>query len=67
MEEGDDCAPPGSYARLHIKEVPISVASKLSLLARTIPIVSCGLLQHQSKMSVLHFSIKKHDSYDAPI
>ncbi|GLT99983.1 hypothetical protein SLE2022_173840 [Rubroshorea leprosula] len=72
MKEGDDCAPPGSYVRLHIKEVPISVASKLCLLARTIPIVSCGLLQHgllqhESKMSVLHFCIKKHDSYDAPI
>ncbi|GKV31313.1 hypothetical protein SLEP1_g40014 [Rubroshorea leprosula] len=67
MEEGDDCAPPGSYVRLHIKEVPLSVASKLCLLARTIPIVSCGLLQHESKMSVLHFSIKKHNSYDAPI
>ncbi|GKV47984.1 hypothetical protein SLEP1_g54832 [Rubroshorea leprosula] len=67
MEEGDDCAPPGSYVRLHIKEVPISVASKLCLLARTIPIVSCGHLQHESKMSVLHFSIKKHDSYDGPI
>ncbi|GLT75573.1 hypothetical protein SLA2020_472880 [Shorea laevis] len=67
MEGGDDCAPAGSYVRLHIKQVPLSVASKLCLLPSTMPILLCGLLQHESKMSVLHFSIKKHDSYDAPI
>ncbi|XP_022772570.1 pre-rRNA-processing protein TSR1 homolog isoform X2 [Durio zibethinus] len=67
QESRDDCAPAGSYARLYIKEVPLDVASKLCVVSRTAPIISCGLLQHESKMSVLHFSIKKHDSYDAPI
>lgn len=67
MEEGDDSTPAGSYVRLHIREVPLAVASKISLLSRTMTVVSCGLLQHESKMSVLHFSIKKHDSYEAPI
>ncbi|PON90448.1 Ribosome biogenesis protein [Trema orientale] len=65
--ERDDCIPANSYAKLHIKEVPSGVASKLCLLAKTMPVVACGLLQHESKMSVLHFSIKKHDGYSAPI
>eukprot|EP00262_Sarcandra_glabra_P013025 TRINITY_DN3512_c0_g3_i1.p1 TRINITY_DN3512_c0_g3~~TRINITY_DN3512_c0_g3_i1.p1 ORF type:complete len:509 (-),score=106.44 TRINITY_DN3512_c0_g3_i1:14-1348(-) len=79
MDQGsmDDCVPVGSYLRLQIKQVPIDVASKLVgsylrlhtswLLSKTVPVVACGLLQHESKMSVLHFSIKKHESYDAPI
>ncbi|KAH7848301.1 hypothetical protein Vadar_000957 [Vaccinium darrowii] len=68
-EQGDfdDCIPASSYARLHIKEVPTGVASKLCMLAKTIPIIACGLLQHESKVSVLHFSVRKHDTYTAPI
>lgn len=69
MDQGsrDDCVPSGTYVRLHIKDVPVEVISKLLPLSRTLPVIACGLLQHESKMSVLHFSIKKHDSYDAPI
>ncbi|OMO82396.1 hypothetical protein COLO4_23022 [Corchorus olitorius] len=67
QESRDDCVPTGSYARIYIKDVPLDVASKLCVVSRTCPIVLCGLLQHESKMSVLQFSIKKHDSYDAPI
>ncbi|XP_059634520.1 uncharacterized protein LOC132276897 [Cornus florida] len=69
MEQGsaDDCIPANSYVRLHIKGVPIGVASKLCVLAKTMPVIACGLLQHESKISVLHFSIKKHDTYTAPI
>ncbi|GMH04660.1 hypothetical protein Nepgr_006500 [Nepenthes gracilis] len=63
----EDCIPAGSYARLHIKEVPVIVASKIIMRAKTVPIITSGLLQHESKMSVLHFSIKKHDTYDDPI
>ncbi|CBI40710.3 hypothetical protein VitviT2T_026917 [Vitis vinifera] len=69
MEQGymDDCLPAGTYIRLHIREVPVSVASKLCMLGKRMPVIACGLLQHECKMSVLHFSIKKHDAYDAPI
>ncbi|KAJ8538175.1 hypothetical protein K7X08_014715 [Anisodus acutangulus] len=68
MEQKDDeCIPAGSYARLHIREVPIGVANKLNLVTKTMPVTLCGLMQHESKISVLHFSIKKHDSYTAPI
>ncbi|KAK3038850.1 hypothetical protein RJ639_028572 [Escallonia herrerae] len=69
MEQGsiDECIPAGSYARLHISGVPIAVASKLGVIAKTAPAIACGLLQHESKISVLHFSVKKHDTYSAPI
>lgn len=51
----DECIPAGSYARLHIRDVPFGVASKLSSIAKNRPVVACGLLQHESKISVLHF------------
>ncbi|KAL9260891.1 Pre-rRNA-processing protein TSR1-like protein [Drosera capensis] len=61
------CLPSGSYVTLHIKEVPVNIASKLSSRAKAMPVIACGLLQHESKMSVLHFSIKKYDTYEDPI
>ncbi|KAK6131379.1 hypothetical protein DH2020_034864 [Rehmannia glutinosa] len=66
-QDVNGCIPAGSYARLYIKDVPAGTASKLCMLAETIPVIASGLLQHESKLSVLHFSIKKHDTYDAPI
>ncbi|KAL1194958.1 hypothetical protein V5N11_030490 [Cardamine amara subsp. amara] len=66
-ENRDDCVPTGSYVRLHIKEVPLVASSKLSSLVNTKPIIGFGLLQHESKMSVLHFSVKKYDGYEDPI
>ncbi|KQK18356.1 hypothetical protein BRADI_1g41930v3 [Brachypodium distachyon] len=62
-----DCAQIGSYVMLHVKNVPTDVASKLCHPSRGLPVVVSGLLQHESKISVLHFSIKKHDSYEAPV
>lgn len=55
QEESENCISANSYARLHIKEVPEGIASKLCLLAKERPVTACGLLQHESKMSVLHF------------
>ncbi|KAJ6811619.1 pre-rRNA-processing protein TSR1-like protein isoform X1 [Iris pallida] len=66
QESMNEYASVGLYVRIHIKHVPLDVASKLCLLSKK-SVVACGLLQHESKMSVLHFSIKKHESYDAPI
>ncbi|MQL84100.1 hypothetical protein Taro_016588 [Colocasia esculenta] len=57
----------GSYVRLHIKQVQKDVVSQLCNQSARLPVVASGLLQHESKMSVLHFSIKKYDSYEAPI
>ncbi|WVZ19055.1 hypothetical protein V8G54_006377 [Vigna mungo] len=67
QEISEHCIPVGSYARLQIKEVPSAVASKLCLLSKRMPVTTCGLLKHESKVSVLHFSVKKHETYDAPI
>ncbi|KAI7733822.1 hypothetical protein M8C21_011693 [Ambrosia artemisiifolia] len=69
MEQGslDECVPANSYMTLHIREVPIDIASKLCILAKTMPVIACGLLQHESKISVLHFRIKKHETYSEPI
>ncbi|XP_047982735.1 pre-rRNA-processing protein TSR1 homolog [Salvia hispanica] len=67
LQEADECIPVGSYARLYIKDVSAGIASKLCTLSKRLPVVASGLLQHESKISVLHFSIKKHDSYEAPI
>ncbi|GER26149.1 pre-rRNA-processing protein TSR1 homolog [Striga asiatica] len=66
-QESDSCISAGSYARLHIKDVPSNIASKLCMLSKTMPVIASGLLQHESKISVLHFSIRKHDTYDDPI
>ncbi|MFS8020286.1 putative ribosome biogenesis protein Bms1/Tsr1 [Helianthus anomalus] len=69
MEQGSvsECVPVNSYVTLHIREVPIHIASKLCILWKTMPVIACGLLQHESKISVLHFRIKKHETYNEPI
>jgi pre-rRNA-processing protein TSR1 len=60
--------PPTTYVRIHVKDFSINAASRLCLLSKNrTPVIACGLLQHESKISVLHFSIKKHESYTAPI
>ncbi|KAL6574370.1 hypothetical protein OROHE_001274 [Orobanche hederae] len=58
-ESRDDCVSTGSYVRLHIKEVPLGAASKLSSLVNTKPVIASGLLQHESKISVLNFIVTK--------
>lgn len=57
MEQGssDECVPANSYVTLHINDVLVNIASKLCVLAKTVPVIACGLLQHESKISVLHF------------
>lgn len=67
QENMDDSVPASLYVRLHIKEVPAGIAHRLCEIAERSPLIASGLLQHESKMSVLHFSVKKHDTYDAPI
>lgn len=56
MEQAqEDCVPAGTFTRLEIKEIPASVASKLCSILKKSPVVACGLFQHESKVSVLHF------------
>eukprot|EP00249_Psilotum_nudum_P022647 c28597_g2_i1 orf=239-2698(+) len=56
----------GFYVMLHIG-VPAHAATKLLDTPQRFPLVVCGLLKHESKISVLHFSIKKHDSFLEPL
>lgn len=57
IESGTDegCFPAGSFVRLHLLQVPASKVEPLLKSYKTNPVVVCGLLQHESKMSVLHF------------
>ncbi|EPS69910.1 hypothetical protein M569_04851, partial [Genlisea aurea] len=63
----DECVPAGSYAKLYVKGLKVDVASKLRASAERAPVIASGLLQHESKISVLHFSVRKHETYDEPI
>ncbi|PWA54939.1 ribosome biogenesis protein BMS1/TSR1, AARP2CN [Artemisia annua] len=69
MEQGsaDECVPATSYVTLHIRDVPAHIASNLCMVANKMPVIACGLLQHESKISVLHFRVKKHETYTEPI
>ncbi|KAI3916131.1 hypothetical protein MKW98_004572 [Papaver atlanticum] len=67
QSSNDESVPTGTYVKLHVKEVLSDIASKLREASKRFPVIACGLLQHESKMSVLHFSVKKHETYDAPI
>ncbi|CAM6094599.1 unnamed protein product [Calypogeia fissa] len=61
------CISINTYVRLHIKDVPLRAASALVEKYERVPVIACGLLQHESKMSVLHFRLRKHDGYSEPI
>ncbi len=53
VQEG--CMNTGLFVRLHVKNVPAAAAARFLGSYNKIPVVACGLLQHESKMSVLHF------------
>ncbi|KAI5062820.1 hypothetical protein GOP47_0021367 [Adiantum capillus-veneris] len=69
VDEGlfNGSVPLGAYARLHVKDLSAISALKLLSTYTQMPLIVCGLLQHESKMSVLHFSIRKHESYLEPL
>lgn len=52
------------YITLQIANFP---KSSLELLPKSAPLVICGLLRYENKVSVLHFNIMKHPSYVDPI
>ncbi|CAI5963893.1 unnamed protein product [Closterium sp. NIES-65] len=59
----------GTFVRLHIMNVPCFEAERLQheVTKRGLPLVVTGLLQHETRMTVLHFSVKKSDSFAPPI
>jgi len=52
------------YVTLHIINVP---SSKFQSLDQSKPIIVSGLLKYENKISVLHFNILKHSSYEPPV
>lgn len=69
VDEGrlNGCVQLGAYVRLHIKDLSSSLALKAQSIHTQTPLVVCGLLQHESKMSVVHFGIRKHESFSEPL
>jgi pre-rRNA-processing protein TSR1 len=51
----EGCVNLGCFVRLHVLHVPAASAEQLLSSYKKIPVVTCGLLQHETKMSVLHF------------
>lgn len=62
-QDTDGYAPVGSYVRLYIKDVSAGVASKLCILSKKMPLIASGLLQHESKISVLHCRLLHFESF----
>ncbi|RZC70550.1 hypothetical protein C5167_033708, partial [Papaver somniferum] len=62
---------PPEYARIfsfhNYKATQKYVLEKARDIGLFNPVVASGRLEHESKMSVLHFGIKKHKSYQFPI
>lgn len=62
--EIEDAVLPGWYITISISNVPCSWAESID---SSKPFIVFGLLQHEQKMSVLHYVVKRHPSYTAPI
>eukprot|EP00873_Tetraselmis_striata_P008944 jgi/Tetstr1/429208/TSEL_019160.t1 len=63
----------GTYVRIHVGGVPAEVAAGvLKRLAETLeggrpPLVAVGLMQHECKLTVVHFLVKKAKGYTDPL
>ncbi|ESO91202.1 hypothetical protein LOTGIDRAFT_105531 [Lottia gigantea] len=63
-QQNDDGVLPGWYITLHVDKVPKEF---IETYKPGTPVVLFGLLQHEQKMSVLHFNIRKYQSATQPI
>jgi len=61
-KEDNDCVAEGSYVTVSIKNVPRSYAEG----KRSLTIIT-GLLQHEQKMTVMHYVTRKHPTYSLPV
>ncbi|XP_035677790.1 pre-rRNA-processing protein TSR1 homolog [Branchiostoma floridae] len=59
-----DAAMPGWYITIHVANVPKTFIESYS---PSHPLVVYGLLQHEQKMSVVHFLVKRHSGNTEPI
>lgn len=63
-EDEEDLATIGSYVTIYIDKVPKFFVDNWQ---PTRPLVVFGLLPHEQKMSVMHFVIRRHPTFDAPV
>jgi len=63
-EDADDTAPVGRYVTIHIGNVPRVFIENWN---REQPLAVFGLLPHEQKMSVMHYTIKRHPTFEAPV
>lgn len=57
----------GTYVRCRIANVPAAAAAAYMAAAGAAPAVLVGLLQHECKLSVLHFAVSKTATYALPL
>ena len=63
----------GTYVDVHIADVPAEAAAAVtarvdaSQRGDTPPLVATGLLQHETKLSIVNFALCKAASYTEPI
>lgn len=63
-EDGDVYIAPDSYVEIVLNGLPADIVQNLTLLTK---ITAFGLQEHENRLSVLHFVIKRHASYDGII
>eukprot|EP00897_Mesotaenium_endlicherianum_P004060 jgi/Mesen1/3682/ME000202S02777 len=62
------CVFPGTFVTLRIASVPQALADKVAAeAARGQPVVVAALLQHETKMSVVHYAVRKSDTWQEPV
>ncbi|CAL5218954.1 g706 [Coccomyxa viridis] len=65
--------PAGTYLEVHVADVPTSAAAAVvqrlsdSLQGKSLPLSVFGLLQHETKLSVVNFSVRKSASFEEPL
>jgi len=55
---------PGQYVTLHLANVPATAYTSLDPAQ---PLIVSGILAHEQKTSVLHFTVSRHASYTEPV
>lgn len=62
-DDVEGCVSPGEYVTIEVASVPVAFLQRNPLS----PLVIYNLLQHENKMSVIHFQLKMHAHNTVPI
>jgi len=63
-EDSDDSAQVGCYVTIYVSNVPRVFVENWNPVQ---PLAIFGLLPHEQKMSVMHYTIKRHATFEAPV